>query len=108
MSGEDIGNVDAVQSEAEAIQRAEKLLATAPELYKQTWIKWSKRTGKQIPSELLDFELTYTLYYVNEYPQGWYMTYWREHKEATIDPPFEYITVNRKTGETKLGDFREE
>ena len=105
MSGEDISNVDAVQTEAEAIQRAEAFLAIVPELRRQHLEEFTKRTGRKV--DLSDFDYIYTLRRVNEYPQGWYLTYWREHKEATIDPPLEYISVNRKTGETKFGNFRD-
>jgi len=105
MSGEDIGNVDAVQTEAEAIQRAEAFLAIVPEIRRQQAEEWAKRNGRK--RKVSRFEYVYTLKIVDEYPQGWLLTYLREHENVFVNPPVEYISVNRKTGETKFGDFRE-
>jgi hypothetical protein len=106
MTGEDIGNVDAVQSEAEAIQRAEALLAVLPERRRQQLEEWSKRTGREIPP---DHKPIYIFREITEHPQGWILDYWVESLVgATIDMTSPFISVNRKTGETKFGDFREE
>jgi hypothetical protein len=103
MSGEDIGNIDVVQSEAEAIQRAEAFLAILPELRRQQAEEWAKRNGRK--RKVSRFEYVYTLKIVDEYHQGWLLTYLRVHERALVNPPVECISVNRKTGETKIGDF---
>jgi hypothetical protein len=102
MSGEDIGNVDAVQSEAEAIQLAEALLEAADE-YR---IQAIKNRVEKIGKDIREFRYIYTLEEIETYPQGWILEFWRESADGgTIDPPFVDISVNRKTGETKFGDF---
>ncbi len=106
MSGEDIGNVDAVQSEAEAIQRAEAFLAVLPERRRQHWEEWSKRTGRAIPP---DPQAIYIFREIIEVPLGWILKYDIESLVgATFDPGFADLTVNRKTGETRFNHFRDE
>jgi hypothetical protein len=105
MSGEDIGNVDAVQSEAEAIRRAEALLEKADEHR----IKFMEKRSKELGRDRIEKPYIYTLGEIETYPQGWILDFWRAGADGgTIDPPFVNISVNRKTGETKFGDFRDE
>jgi hypothetical protein len=105
MSGEDIGNVDAVQSEAEAIQRAEALLEAADEYRIQAIKNRAEKIGKDIRA----FRYIYTLESKATYPQGWILKFRRDCADGgTIDPPFVDISVNRKTGEAKFNHFREE
>jgi hypothetical protein len=107
MSGEDIGNVDAVQTEAEAIQRAEAFLAAYPERRRRHLEEFTKRTGRVLPP---DHEPIYIIEAITEHPQGWRLDCRVESLVgATIDNMTDpFISVNRKTGETKFGNFRDE
>ena len=98
MNGEDIGNVDAVQTEAQAIQLAEAHR-----------IKFMEKRSKELGRDVTQKPYIYTLTKTESYPQGWILEFWRECAGGgTIDLPFVDISVNRKTGETKFGYFQDE
>ena len=92
---------DTVTTEEQAIKLAELFIDVAEEYHALMWEEHSKRTGKEISYD----KMIYKLQKITLHPKGWILEYRRSIENATVDPPEEYISVNKETGETKFGDF---
>lgn len=95
---------DIVQTEKEATKLAEQLLEKEEEHRKRFCEERSKKTGKDIRY----IQQLYFLEEIKTHSLGWLLIFHVEDVEdAIVEPPTRRISVNKYTGETKYGYFRE-